>query len=158
MTTGLLRTTTPPPIRLPLCGAALGAAALLAIKLHVFAGPFAPQPTTGSALVELGVEVKDALMSRITGAAPPAPVPVVRTVDDWLWIGSIAAAVMGLFASRVAVALRHAPRVAAAGVLLSGAALASVWLWWLALMLLAMALLACIGDIVGEILGGLGPF
>ena len=102
--------------------------------------------------------MKDALKARITGATPPAPVPVVRTVDDRLRIGGIAAAVLGLFASLIAVALRHAPRVAAVGVLLSGAALASVWLWWLALMLLAMALLACIGDLVDEVLGGLGPF
>ena len=140
---------------LPALGFAAGFAALVVLLLHLFAGPFAPQATGGSALVEFGGEVTDALVRKVRGEAPPPPVPVARDLDDWMWIGGLICAAAGLALSLLSFALQHSPRIAAAGTIVSAAAILTVWVWWIGIVVLVILCLHLLGQVFGGAIGGI---
>lgn len=83
-------------------GFLLGAVALIMVLVIFVAGPFAPQPTTGASVGEIAGEAGKAALRNWLGMEQPTT-QRVRTLDDYLELGTIIAGalavLLGLFAS-----------------------------------------------------------
>ena len=107
---------------------ALGALALLLAIVHVWAGPFSPQPKLETTVAEKAVAIRDATIAALKGEKSAAP---ESTTSASRWdldrVAKVATGVMAGSAIVLAVlslALHEPLRVAAGGVILGGAALA----------------------------------
>ena len=60
-------------ITLSLVGIGLGAVALMIALVHVWAGPFSPQPSLEETVAAKAVAIKDAAMAALRGEAVPTP-------------------------------------------------------------------------------------
>jgi hypothetical protein len=147
----------PPDIRAHVrgyLGIALGAAGLGIALLHIFGGPFAPQPTLGETAGALAGEMRAAAQRALAGEPAPAPQPRGWGIDRIL---AVAGPLLGAGALALAIvsALRQDPRrLPAYGAGLGVAAIALPFVWWLALLIagaaIAVAVVENLGDILGE--------
>ncbi len=94
-----------PPIQRPtagLIGFAIGAAALLLVLMHFWAGPLAPQQDVGVSIGELAGEIRDSAARALSGeqqpAAATAPWDIDRILKLVVAILAGTAVVLGLFA------------------------------------------------------------
>ena len=137
---------------------AIGTVALFAALFVFWAGPFAPQQSSGVSLGELAAEIGKSAARSMLGAEQPAPAPVARDIDDYLqiavsMIGALAV-VSGIFAF-----VRHeSPRPAIAGVVLGVGAIVfqffAMAFFAVLGVLIIMALLHSLGDTFSSIFGG----
>lgn len=85
-----------------LIGFAIGAAALLLVLVHFWAGPFAPQQDVGVSIGELAGEIRDSAARALSGEAQPAPSTASWDIDRILKLAAAilagTAIVLGLFA------------------------------------------------------------
>ncbi len=85
-----------------LIGFAIGAAAILLVLVHFWAGPFAPQPDVGVSIGELAGEIRDSAARALSGAEQPsaesAPWDIDRILKLVAAILAGTAIVLGLFA------------------------------------------------------------
>ncbi|WP_170785281.1 hypothetical protein [Ruegeria lacuscaerulensis] len=90
-------------------GFCFAALALFAALFVFWAGPFAPQQSTGVTLGELAAEIGKSTLRAATGAEQPEPVARTRDLDDFLQVG---VAMLGGLAIVVSVIglLRHERR------------------------------------------------
>ncbi|WP_298851662.1 hypothetical protein [uncultured Ruegeria sp.] len=90
-------------------GFCIASLALFAALLAFWAGPFAPQQSTGVSLGELAAEIGKSTLRAAAGMEQPAPVAHARDLDDFLRIG---VAMMGGLAIVISVIgiLRHEKR------------------------------------------------
>jgi len=150
--------TTPRPI-LGWFGFAVGAVALMLTLVVFWAGPFAPQQSTGVSVGELAAEIARSAARSVAGQPQPDPVVSPRDIDDYLRIavGTLAgvAIVLG-----VAALVRHEhKRAAISGIALGGLAV-GVQLFAFTIMMIAGALVISaviysLRDAFGDIFGGL---
>jgi hypothetical protein len=136
-----------------------GAAALILTVVLFWAGPFAPQQSTGVSVGELAAEIAKSAARSVAGQPQPEPVAPPRDIDDYLAIavGVLAgiAVVLG-----VAALVRHEhKRAAVSGIALGGMAI-GFQLFAYAIMLIAGALVVAavvyaLRDSFGDIFGGL---
>ncbi|WP_420585693.1 hypothetical protein [Ruegeria sp.] len=139
-------------------GFSLASMALFAALFVFWAGPFAPQQTTGVSLGELAVEIGKSTLRSAAGLDQPDPVAPVRDLDDFLQIG---VAMLGGLAIVVSVTgiLRHEKRrPAIAGVMIGvGAILFQFFAFAFFAMLgvlVIMALLNSFSDVFSGLFGG----
>lgn len=138
-------------------GFAMGAVALLLTLVVFWAGPFAPQHSTGISLGELAADIAQSAARSVAGQPQPDPVSPPRNIDDYLEIlvGVVAgvAVVLG-----VAALVRHEhKRAAISGIALGGLAI-GVQLFAYTVMMIAGALVVsavvyALRDVFGDILG-----
>ena len=143
-------------------GFAVGAAALVLTLLVFWAGPFAPQQSTGVSVGELATEIARSAARSVAGQPQPEPTAPPRDMDDYLEIavGTLAgiAIVLG-----VAALVRHEqPRAAISGIALGGLAV-GIQLFTYTIMLIIGGLIVsaiifslrdAFGDIFGDLFGG----
>ena len=137
-------------------GLALGGAGLALFFLELVAGPFAPVTPVETTIVETARAIRDAALGAARGEPLPGPEPVTRSIDDWITIASTSLGLLGLGLSVVIFLTGPRRDVAAAGIMVGGAAVLAIYLWWLALLVCGMILLVTIVANLGEILDGFG--
>lgn len=152
-------TTLPQGSTLGWLGFMVGAVALILTLVTLWAGPFAPQQTTGVTLGELAAEVAKSAARSAAGLEQPAPVAVPRTIDDYIAIGLGG---LGGLAIVIGVAsfIRHErKRAAMSGIALGGLAIGiQVFAWSIMLIAGAIVLAGLMSGMrgaFGDIFGGL---
>ena len=135
-----------------------GAVALLTALIVFWAGPFAPQQTTGVSLGELAAEIGKSAMRSAAGLEQPKPVAPAKDIDDYL---KVAVAVLGGIAIILATTglIQHErARPAVAALALGGGAILFQFFTWMVLAVLGVilisALLQSFGDTFLSICGG----
>jgi len=106
-------------------GIGIGAVALLMAIVHLWAGPFSPQPSLERTVAETAVAIKKATVAALKGEQVEEA-PAVRRFDVDRWV-SLATGVLGGFAIILGVVsfARHEPmRVAGGAAMLGSAAIA----------------------------------
>lgn len=106
----------------------LGAGALLLAIVHLWAGPFSPQPKIETTVAEKAVAIRDATIAALKGekSAPPRQVEATSrmNLDRLARLGTGTGAGLAMVLAVVSLALHEPVRVAAGGLILGGAALA----------------------------------
>lgn len=137
-------------------GFAMGAVALLLTLVVFWAGPFAPQQTTGVSLGELAADIAQSAARSVVGEPQPEPVSPTRDLDDYLQIlvGVVAgvAIVLG-----VAALVRHEhKRAAVSGIALRGLAIGvqlfAYTIMMIACVIVVSAVVYALKDVFGDIL------
>lgn len=137
------------------CGFAMGAVALLLTLVVFWAGPFAPQQTTGVSLGELAADIAQSAARSVVGEPQPEPVSPTRDLDDYLQIlvGVVAgvAIVLG-----VAALVRHEhKRAAVSGIALGGLAIGvqlfAYTIMMIACVIVVSAVVYALKDVFGDI-------
>ncbi len=140
-------------------GFLFGAIALLAAVAVFWAGPFAPQQTTGVSLGELAAETMKSAARNVAGLEQPEPAPVPRDLDDYLQIAVGLIGGLAVVLGTAALARHEARRPAIGGTVLGGCAILFQFFAWYAMALLGvlviMALLNSLSDAFGGIFDGL---
>lgn len=152
------QTPTAMPRRRPvagLAGFALGAAALLLVLVHFWAGPFAPQQNVGVSLGDLAAEMRESALRGLAGEPQPAPEPLPWDIDRVLEAVSAALAGLAIVAALAGLIRHEARRPAVAGIALGIGAVTFQLVTWAVLVLagailiygVAQAALGDLGDI-----------
>lgn len=155
----MAQTAPAPTATLGWLGFATGAAALIATLVIVWAGPFAPQPPTGTGVGALAADIAKAAARSVAGRPQPEPAAVARTIDDFLAIGVACLAGLAIVLGVAALVRREPGRAALSGVALGGLAV-GVQLFTATIMLIVgavvlAAIIYALRDVFGDIFGGL---
>ena len=148
-----------PRSTLGLSGFVTGSAALILTIVLFWAGPFAPQQSTGVSVGELAAEIARSAARSVAGQPQPEPVAPPRAIDDYLAIAVGALAGLAIVLGVAAVARHERPRAAASGIAL-GALAIGFQLFTYTIMLIAGAIVVAsvvyaLRDAFGDIFGGL---
>ncbi|MEX0368831.1 MAG: hypothetical protein AB3N22_22450 [Ruegeria sp.] len=139
-------------------GFIVGSIALMAALFVFWAGPFAPQQSTGVSLGELAAEIGKSTLRAAAGLEQPEPVAQARDMDDYLRIGVSMLGGIAIILSAVGLLRHEKMRPAIAGIVIgTGAILFQFFAWaFLALLgvLVIMALLHSFSDFFSGLLGG----
>jgi hypothetical protein len=130
-----------------------GALALSLAVLHVFGGPFAPQPSVGTTVGEIAGEMRAAALRAVNGEPQPAPVPRGWDIDRVLMLAAPLVGVLAIVLSMIAVLRGERYRLASYGATLGAGAIAFQFVWWIALLFAGVMLLVAIIENIGDILG-----
>jgi hypothetical protein len=129
----------------------LGAAALVMVVLHFWAGPLAPQKSVERTIAEIAVNISREV-ARVVRDKPAVTKPRVWNIDDTIRLAGAALAVLALILAAVGFVRREDFRPAVMGASLGGAAIAFQFVMWLALAALGLVLLWIVVSNLGEIL------
>ena len=134
-------------------GFALGAAALLLVLVHFWAGPFAPQQKTTITVGEVAAEIRQAAIRKMKGIEQPKAQAAPWDRDRLL--RAVAAILSGLAViASIASLVRKEPwRPAAGGVALAAGAITFQLFTWMILVLAGAIVLSAIIYNIGDILG-----
>jgi len=136
-----------------LAGFVLGAAALLLVLVHFWAGPFAPQQSVGVSLGDLAAEMRESALRGLKGEAQPAPAPLPWDIDRVLEAVAATFAGLAIVSALAGLIRREARRPAAAGIALGAAAVTFQIFTWAVLVVVGVILIAAV---VQAALGELG--
>ncbi|NOD33215.1 MULTISPECIES: hypothetical protein [unclassified Ruegeria] len=136
----------------------LAAMALFAALFVFWAGPFAPQQSTGVSLGELAAELGKSTLRAAAGLEQPAPVAQTRDLDDYLQIGVAMLGGLAIVVSVIGILRHERMRPAIAGVAVGiGAILfqffAFAFFAFLGVLVI-MALLNSFSDVFSGLFGG----
>jgi hypothetical protein len=130
-----------------------GALALALAILHVFGGPFAPQPSVGTTVGEIAGEMRAAAVRAVTGEPQPAPAPRGWDMDRILMLAAPLVGVLAIVLSMIAALRREGQRLAGYGAALGVGAIVFQLVWWIAALIAGVLLLVAIIENIGDILG-----
>ncbi len=139
-------------------GFCLAAMALFAALFVFWAGPFAPQQSTGVSLGELAAEIGKSTLRAAAGLEQPEPVAQTRDLDDFLQIGVAMLGGLAIVVSVIGILRHERMRPAIAGVAIGiGAILfqffAFAFFAFLGVLAI-MALLNSFSDVFSGLFGG----
>jgi len=139
-------------------GFGLATLTLFAALFVFWAGPFAPQQSTGVSLGELAAEIGKSTLRAAAGMEQPEPVAQTRDLDDFLQIGVAMLGGLAIVVSVIGILRHERMRPAIAGVTIGiGAILfqffAMAFFAFLGA-LIVMALLHSFSDVFGGLFGG----
>ncbi|WP_281973333.1 hypothetical protein [Ruegeria faecimaris] len=139
-------------------GFSVSAMALLGALFLFWAGPFAPQQSTGVSLGELAAELGKSTLRSAAGLDQPEPVARVRDLDDFLQIGVALLGGLAVILSAIGILRHEKLRPAIAGIAIGiGAILfqffAFAFFAFLGVLVI-MALLNSFSDVFGGLFGG----
>lgn len=140
-------------------GFAIGAAALILAFVTFWAGPFAPQQSTGVSVGELAAEIAKSAARSVAGQPQPEPAVPPRTLDDYIEIAVGALAAVAIVLGTAALVRHEQKRAAISGIALGGLAI-GFQLFTFTVMMIAGALVIAsviyaMRDAFGDIFGGL---
>lgn len=139
-------------------GFCVSALALFAALFVFWAGPFAPQQSTGVSLGELAAEIGKSTLRSAVGMEQPDPVAPDRDLDDYLRIGVAMLGALSIVVSVIGILRHEKMRPAIAGIAVgTGAILFQFFAWaFLAFLgvLVVMALLNSFSDVFSDLFGG----
>lgn len=142
--------TNPRPAPFSLWALALGALALAAAMVALYAGPFGAQQSVGVSLGEMAGEVARSAMRDVLGREQPTPEVQAMTIDRWIAITVAVASVLALVLAVIGLA-RHEPgRMVGAAIGVSAAALAFQFFAWLALVILGAMIIVAVLHFAGD--------
>jgi hypothetical protein len=130
-----------------------GALALAIAMIHVFGGPFAPQPSVGTTVGEIAGEMRAAALRAVNGEAQPAPEPRGWDIDRVLMLAAPLLGALAIVLAMVAALRREGWRLATYGAALGVGAIVVQMVWWIALLIAGTILLVTIIENIGDILG-----
>jgi hypothetical protein len=131
-----------------------GALALSLGMLHVFGGPFTPQPSVGTTIGEIAGEMRAAALRAVNGEPQPAPVPRGWDIDRVLMLAAPLFGVVAIVLSMISALRRERLRLAGYGAALGVGAIVFQLIWWIAALMAGVILLVAIVENIGDILGG----
>ena len=131
-----------------------GALALSLAMLHVFGGPFTPQPSIGTTVGEIAGDMRAAALRALSGEPQPAPVPRGWDIDRVLMLAAPLLGVVAIVLSMVAALRKERLRLAGYGATLGVGAIVFQLIWWIAALIAGVILLVAIIENVDGILGG----
>ncbi len=139
-------------------GFMLAALALFAALFVFWAGPFAPQQSTGVTLGELAAELGKSTLRAAAGTEQPAPVAPTRDLDDFLQIGVAMLGGLAIVVSVIGILRHEKRRPAIAGVVIGTGAIlfqffAMAFFAFLGALVI-MALLNSFSDVFSGLFGG----
>lgn len=136
-------------------GFALGAVALLAALFVFWAGPFAPQQSTGVSLGELAAEIGKSTLRAAAGMDQPDPVAPVRDLDDHLQVGVALLGGLAIILSVVGILRHEKMRPAIAGIAIGIGAILFQFFAWAFLAFLVVVLIAVLLNSFSDFFVGL---
>ncbi len=139
-------------------GFCLAAMALFAALFVFWAGPFAPQQSTGVSLGELAAEFGKSTLRAAAGLEQPEPVAQTRDLDDFLQIGVAMLGGLAIVVSAIGILRHERMRPAIAGVTIGVGAIlfqffAMAFFAFLGALII-MGLLHSFSDVFGGLFGG----
>ncbi|SMO80717.1 hypothetical protein [Ruegeria faecimaris] len=139
-------------------GFSVSAMALLGALFLFWAGPFAPQQSTGVSLGELAAELGKSTLRSAAGLDQPEPLTPSRDLDDYLQIGVALLGGLAIVLSAIGILRHEKLRPAIAGIAIGiGAILfqffAFAFFAFLGVLVI-MALLNSFSDVFGGLFGG----
>ncbi|WP_170360409.1 hypothetical protein [Ruegeria arenilitoris] len=139
-------------------GFCLAALALFAALFVFWAGPFAPQQSTGVTLGELAAELGKSTLRAAAGMEQPAAVAPTRDLDDFLQIGVAMLGGLAIVVSVIGILRHEKRRPAIAGVVIGTGAIlfqffAMAFFAFLGALVI-MALLNSFSDVFSGLFGG----
>ncbi|CAD0184373.1 hypothetical protein RUESEDTHA_01252 [Ruegeria sp. THAF57] len=139
-------------------GFSLASIALFAALFVFWAGPFAPQQSTGVSLGELAAEIGKSTLRAAAGLEQPEPVAPTRDLDDFLRIGVAMLGGLAIVLSVVGILRHEKRRPAIAGVAIGVGAIlfqffAFAFFAFLGVLVI-MALLNSFSDVFSGLFGG----
>ncbi|MEM9127053.1 MAG: hypothetical protein AAGB28_14795 [Pseudomonadota bacterium] len=139
-------------------GFCLAAVALFSALFVFWAGPFAPQQSTGVSLGELAAELGKSTLRAAAGLEQPEPVVPARDVDNVLRIGVAMLGGLAIVVSVIGILRHEKMRPAIAGVVIGVGAILFQFIafaFFAALgVLVIMALLHSFSDVFSDLFGG----
>ncbi|MEO0680607.1 MAG: hypothetical protein AAF192_09355 [Pseudomonadota bacterium] len=132
---------------------AAGAIALMIVAIHIFGGPFAPQPSVGEAIGGIAADIRASALRSLNGAPRQAAVAAPWDIDRALALAGPVMATLAPIAATVSAVRRETRRPLAFGAMLGAAALALQLVWWIALLFAGAILLYAILANMESILG-----
>ncbi|WP_170602942.1 hypothetical protein [Ruegeria arenilitoris] len=140
-------------------GFGVAAISLIAALFVFWAGPFAPQQSTGVSLGELAAEIGKSTLRAAAGIEQPEPIAPARDLDDYLRTGVSMLGATAIVLSVIGLLRHERIRPAVAGIAIgTGAILFQFFAWaFLALLgtLVIMALLNSFSDFFTDTFSGL---
>ncbi len=137
-------------------GFAMGAVALLLTLVVFWAGPFAPQQTTGVSLGELAADIAQSAARSVVGQPQPEPVSPPRDIDDYLEILVGVAAGVAIVLGVAALVRHEHKRAAVSGIALGGLAIGvqlfAYTIMMIACVIVVSAVVYALKDVLGDIL------
>ena len=137
-------------------GFAMGAVALLLTLVVFWAGPFAPQQTTGVSLGELAADIAQSAARSVVGQPQPEPVSPPRDIDDYLEILVGVAAGVAIVLGVAALVRHEHKRAAVSGIALGGLAIGvqlfAYTIMMIACVIVVSAVVYALKDVFGDIL------
>ena len=139
-------------------GFCLAAITLFAALFVFWAGPFAPQQSTGVSLGELAAELGKSTLRAAAGLEQPEPVAQTRDLDDFLRIGVAMLGVVAIVLSVIGLLRHERRRPAIAGITVGVGAIlfqffAFAFFAFLGVLVI-MALLNSFSDVFSGLFGG----
>ncbi|WP_170755165.1 hypothetical protein [Ruegeria lacuscaerulensis] len=139
-------------------GFGIGALALFAALFVFWAGPFAPQQSTGVSLGELAAEIGKSTLRSAAGLEQPEPVARSRDLDDFLQIGVAMLGALAIVVSVIGLLRHERRRPAIAGTVIGVGAIlfqffAMAFFAFLGVLVI-MALLNSFSDMFSGLFGG----
>ncbi|WP_271951816.1 hypothetical protein [Ruegeria faecimaris] len=139
-------------------GFSVSAMALLGALFLFWAGPFAPQQSTGVSLGEVAAELGKSTLRSAAGLDQPEPLTPSRDLDDYLQIGVALLGGLAIVLSAIGILRHEKLRPAIAGIAIGiGAILfqffAFAFFAFLGVLVI-MALLNSFSDVFGGLFGG----
>lgn len=139
-------------------GFLIASTSLMAALFVFWAGPFAPQQSTGVSLGELAAEIGKSTLRSAAGLDQPEPVARARNMDDFLQIGVAMLGGLAIILAAVGLMRHEKKRPAIAGIVIGvGAILFQFFaMAFFALLgvLVIMALLNSFSDVFSGLFGG----
>ena len=137
-------------------GFAMGAVALLLTLVVFWAGPFAPQQTTGVSLGELAADIAQSAARSVVGQPQPELVSPPRDIDDYLEILVGVAAGVAIVLGVAALVRHEHKRAAVSGIALGGLAIGvqlfAYTIMMIACVIVVSAVVYALKDVFGDIL------
>ena len=112
-----------------------GTMALVMVIVIFWAGPFAPQQPVGVSLGDMAAEIAKSAARAATGQETPPPLPVSRTLDDYLNVATGILAGLAVVFGLVSFIQHEAKRAAVSGIVLGGLAIGVQLFAWTIMMI-----------------------
>ena len=134
-------------------GLGMGAAALLMVLIHFWAGPFASQQSVTVTVGEIAADIRQAAVRKLKGLPQPKPVSVPWDSDRIMKLVAALLAGMAIILSVVSLVRRESWQPAAGGIALGVGAIAfQVFTWAILVVAGALIIVAIIKNFT-EIIG-----
>ena len=131
-------------------GLGMGAAALLIVFVHFWAGPFSPQQRAAVTVGEIAADMRQAAVRKLKGLPQPKPVSAPWDSDRILSVVAALFAGIAVVAGVVGLVRRETWRPAVGGMALGiGAVAFQVFTWAILLVVGALIIVAIIQNITG---------
>ncbi|WP_282609034.1 hypothetical protein [Pelagibius sp. Alg239-R121] len=135
-------------------GFAIGAAAVLLVLMHFWAGPFAPQQSAGISIGEIAGEIRDSAARALSGEQQPEPTAAPWDIDRVLNLFAAVLAGAAIVLGLLGIVRRETWRPAAGAIALGASAVVFQFFAWIILIVVGLIVFFVIIQNLDGILSG----